>query len=136
MFKAILSILCLTAFGFGVMAQEATNLIETHPDAEFENVTVKKLSTDPRSTSFLIWVKDGVKPHYHAKHSETIYVLEGSADMILDGKKYQLSPGDFVHIPMNSVHSVKVTSEEPAKVLSIQAPEFFGKDRIWVEKEP
>jgi len=38
--------------------------------------------------------------------------------------------GGSIFIPQNTWHYVKVTSAEPLKVLSIQAPNFDGKDRV------
>ena len=39
-----------------------------------------------------------------------------------------LSP---ITIPKNTWHYAKTTSKEPLKVISIQAPNFDGKDRIF-----
>ena len=43
----------------------------------------------------------------------------------------------FLHftIKKGTPHAVKVTSIEPLKVLSVQAPEFFGKDLEIVKAE-
>lgn len=38
----------------------------------------------------------------------------------------------YLFIPSESHHAVEVTSAEPMQVLSIQCPEFVGKDRIKV----
>lgn len=117
-----------------VSAQTVISLEEVTPKEAFENVKVEKLNTDPRSTSFVIWVKNGVKAHYHAEHSETLYVLEGTAEMTMGEKTFTIKAGDYIHIPKGIVHSVKVTSDIPVKVLSIQAPEFLGTDRIFVDQ--
>ena len=99
----------------------------------YENVLVKKINSDRNSSTFLILIKKVVKLHKHQVHSETIYVLEGSGEMRLGEKKYQIKKGDVLFIPENTPHSVTVTSDIPLKVLSIQAPEFDGADRILLE---
>ncbi len=99
----------------------------------YENVLVKKINSDKNSSTFLILIKKEVKLHKHQVHSETIYVLEGSGEMRLGEKKYQIKKGDVLFIPENTPHSVTVTSDIPLKVLSIQAPEFDGADRILLE---
>lgn len=99
----------------------------------YENVLVKKINSDRNSSTFLILIKKEVKLHKHQVHSETIYVLEGSGEMRLGEKKYQIKKGDVLFIPENTPHSVTVTSDIPLKVLSIQAPEFDGADRILLE---
>jgi mannose-6-phosphate isomerase-like protein (cupin superfamily) len=100
---------------------------------EFENIKVEKICTQEEATSFLIWVNDTVKPHYHQKHNETLYFIEGEGIFYVGGKKHVINPGDYITIPKNVVHAFKTTSEKPIKAISIQAPEFFGKDRLWVE---
>ena len=122
----ILGILCL----LNVKAQ-VTNINEMQPPADLENIHVEKLASDSLSTSFVIWVKQQVKSHYHAFHTETLYVLEGTGVFNLGEKVINLGPGDFIEIPKGTYHSVYVTSSIPMKVLSVQAPEFHGKDRIF-----
>ena len=74
-----------------------------------------------------------MKLHKHQAHSETIYVIEGTGEMRLGEKKCYLKKGDVLFIPENTPHSVKVTSDIPLKVLSVQAPEFDGTDRILLD---
>ena len=105
------------------------------PPADFENIHVQKVGSDQNSTSFIIWVKEEVKPHYHETHTETLYVLEGSGMMTMGDEGQRIGPGTLLLIPKGTVHSVEVTSSEPLKVLSVQAPEFHGKDRHFTEGE-
>ena len=102
------------------------------PD-DTKNIYVHKLATDSNSTDFLIIIKDYVPLHMHAKHTETIFVLEGKGEFQKGERKFVIEPGDYLRIPPGIPHSVKVTSLNPLKVLSIQAPEFFGLDRIPVK---
>jgi mannose-6-phosphate isomerase-like protein (cupin superfamily) len=51
--------------------------------------------------------------------------------MMLEEKKFEIKHGDVIFIPKNTFHSVKTTSKEPLKVISIQAPYFDGKDRVF-----
>ena len=117
-----------------VNAQEyVQSLKELQPNADYENIHVQKVYTDSTVSCFVIWVKNGVKPHYHAHHTENLVVIEGTAEMKVGDKSYTISAGDYINIPQGTVHSVKVTSETPIKVISMQSPEFLGKDRIFVE---
>lgn len=112
-------------------AQTSSNLLRMQPDSAFENILIRKIATDTTSTSFVIWVKENVSLHYHAFHTESLLVLEGAGTMIVGDETVFVSPGDFLSIPPNTFHDLNVTSEEPLKALSIQAPEFLGKDRIY-----
>jgi quercetin dioxygenase-like cupin family protein len=50
---------------------------------------------------------------------ETGYVLEGEADLIVEGKPQHLKAGDSYSIPAAAVHDVKVTGDKPFKALGI-----------------
>jgi quercetin dioxygenase-like cupin family protein len=51
---------------------------------------------------------------------ETGYVLEGEADLIIEGKPdLHLKPGDSYSIPAGAVHDAKVHGDKPLKILGI-----------------
>jgi quercetin dioxygenase-like cupin family protein len=51
---------------------------------------------------------------------ETGYVLEGEADLIIDGKPtLHLKAGDSYAIPAGAIHDAKVSGDKPLKVLGI-----------------
>ena len=112
-------------------AQEITNVQSLNPAGDFDNIHIKKLDTDDHSTSFVIWVKKGVKSHKHEIHSEVIYVVEGKGKMTIGEETFEIKEGDYFRIPPNTYHALEVTSEQAMKVVSVQAPEFFGKDRVF-----
>ncbi|MCB0381134.1 MAG: cupin domain-containing protein [Flavobacteriales bacterium] len=114
-------------------SQDQINVKNLNPDHEYENVLTKTLYSDSKSTYFIIWIKKDVKSHKHEKHTESIIVIAGEADMILGNKKMKIKEGDYFVIPENTFHSVKVTSKIPLKVISVQTPEFLGNDRIFEE---
>ncbi len=114
------------------LAQVHKELNAINPDQEFENVFVKKIAEDSLQSSFIIWIKKDVKGHFHEEHTENIVVIEGKAEMLFDGQRIIVKKGDYLNIPRGTKHSVtKVISRKPLKVLSIQAPNFDGKDRIF-----
>ena len=77
-------------------------------------------------------MKQNVREHKHEKHSEQVFVIEGSAIMWVSGKEYAIKPGDILYIPIGALHKVKVTSAVPLKVISFQSPEFKGEDRVYI----
>lgn len=110
------------------------NLDSIMPNAEYENVSNQMIYSDSSVSTFIIWVKTSVPLHKHASHTEQVTVLEGTADMRVGDKLFTIKKGDIIFIPEDTPHSVMVTSAIPLKVLSIQAPEFKGDDRILLEK--
>lgn len=126
--------ICIFLFSLaaaGMQAQIKNNLLRMQPDSAFENVLVRKLASDSSATSFIIWVKKEVNLHYHAFHTETLMILEGTGTMVLGKETMDVTPGDFISIPPHTYHDLLVTSEEPLKALSVQAPEFLGRDRVF-----
>lgn len=91
--------------------------------------------SDSLSSSFYIVVPAEVKLHKHEHHTEQVVILSGEAEMNLEGKVYFIKAGDVIFIPSNTPHSVKVTSKEPLKLISIQAPYFDGKDRVMLDQK-
>lgn len=132
--KKIFLIPVFTVVCFFSSAQVPLDILNLRPDSAVAGIAVQKMASDKNSTSFIIWIKETVKPHKHEKHTENIYVLEGEGELKLNGKAFKIKPGDWLNIPENAVHSVKVTSSLPMKVLSIQSPEFSGDDRVFVEE--
>lgn len=120
---------CLVSNGQTIKAKSL------EPDSSnYENVYVKKLHSDSLSSTFAIWVKNEVKPHKHLNHSEVVSVVSGKGSMTVDGVTTTIQKGDVVLIPKGTVHSVVTIGRKPLLVISVQAPMFVGKDRIWVNE--
>lgn len=115
---------------FQATAQVLPNQLNIQPAEAFENVFVQRLQGDSNYTAFVIWIRYEVKPHYHQHHTEVITVLDGKANMTLNGEQFKIKKGDVLVIPEKSVHSVINKHKKPLKVLSVQTPWFDGTDRI------
>ena len=100
------------------------------PPADFTNIHVQKIAGDSLVSTFVIFIKENVPLHKHQYHSENVLILEGEGIMTLGAITKEIKAGDVIFIPANTFHEVKVTSEKPLKVISIQAPEFDGTDRV------
>lgn len=100
-----------------------------------DNIYNKTVYGDSLASSFCIVVKKEVKAHKHLTHSEHVIVMEGEGMMRMNSQTFLIKKGDVIFIPKNTIHSVKVTGKVPLKVLSIQAPNFDGKDRIMVDEK-
>lgn len=132
--EAFCSLIICLLLGFCSFGQERIELPSLHEELSEQNIKLTPLFSDTNSSSYYIVIRDLVKPHYHASHTETIYIESGTATLRLNDKFIEIKAGDCINIPPNTIHSVRVTSKEKLKVLSIQAPQFFGKDRIFVEE--
>jgi quercetin dioxygenase-like cupin family protein len=68
--------------------------------------------------------------HYHRGVDEIGYVIQGQANMTLDGRYYPVQAGDLIYIPPFTVHDYKALGNETFRLLVVFAPRFDGKDRI------
>lgn len=98
-----------------------------------DNIYNKSLFGDSLANSFVIVIKKEVRLHKHLQHSEHVVVLEGAGQMQLGDKHLEIKKGDVVFIPKNTIHAVKSTGKVPLKVLSVQSPNFDGKDRVFID---
>ncbi|MGZ3862644.1 MAG: cupin domain-containing protein [Bacteroidia bacterium] len=112
-------------------AQDYQSLDTIKAPLNLDNIYNRPLYSDSLTSSFVIFIKKEVKEHKHAAHAEHVVVLEGEAVMKVDGQSFKIKKGSMVFIPKDTWHYVKVTSKIPLKVVSIQAPNFDGKDRIF-----
>ena len=104
---------------------------EMHPEKEFENIHIKRIYSDSSSSTFAIWIKQKVKLHKHVYHTENILIDKGFGEFQINDSIYKVVAGDWIVIPKNTWHGVIVNSKSTMKVISVQSPEYFGKDRIF-----
>jgi mannose-6-phosphate isomerase-like protein (cupin superfamily) len=126
-------ILLLFLFPLFIKAQTNQSLDTIIAPVAYENIYSRRIASDSLVSSFIIFIKKEVKKHKHVVHSEHVYILDGEGEMLLGEKTFKVKKGDLIFIPKNTPHSLKVISATPMKVLSVQAPMFDGKDRMFVE---
>ncbi|WP_074406282.1 MULTISPECIES: cupin domain-containing protein [Aquimarina] len=129
----VIPFICCFIISTGLFAQTKSPILDFEPDQDYDNILVKKVYSDTHTSTFVIWIKKNVKPHKHIKHTEQVLVLEGKASVQLNDKEIIVQKGDWVTIPQQTIHAVKVLSKIPLKVISVQTPEFKGEDRVFIE---
>ena len=76
------------------------------------------------STMFMVqYAPDGVAGAHDHPFEEAYYFLEGHAEAILDGEKYELGPGDIAWAGVGSVHSFRNLGDGPLRWLETQSPQ-------------
>ena len=63
----------------------------------------------------------GPPPHVHHLEEEQFYVLEGELAFSVGDQTFQVGPGDFVHVPRDTVHSFK-NGQAPSRILATFSP--------------
>jgi quercetin dioxygenase-like cupin family protein len=75
----------------------------------------------------------GVDPHFHKKHSDSFFVLEGEVEFHVGDEVVHGTPGTYVLAPPGVVHYFKNTSEKPARVFNLHTPGGFAEYRRELE---
>lgn len=87
------------------------------PPAAFENFYARIIGYTPEVTTAIIWLKDMAPAEVHTDELEKFLIAEGTCDIIIEEEIHQLTPGDFLSIPLFKNHVVKVTSATPCKLI-------------------
>jgi thiamine-phosphate pyrophosphorylase len=64
---------------------------------------------------------DGAGPHFHARHTDCFYVIEGELEVVVDGHAIRAEAGTAVVVPPGVVHAF--TSIRPTRFLNVHAPD-------------
>jgi quercetin dioxygenase-like cupin family protein len=72
--------------------------------------------------------RDGADPHFHRRHADSFYVLEGGLAVLVHDEEKQLEPGAFVCAPPEVVHGFRSTS--PAVFLNFHTPDGGFADNL------
>src|SRR4026209_1941563 len=71
----------------------------------------------------------GVDPHFHKRHSDSFYVLEGEVEFHVGDEVVHGTPGTYVLAPPNVVHWFRNTSDAPVRTLTLPTPGGFVRSR-------
>ncbi len=65
--------------------------------------------------------RDGAGPHFHERHVDSFYVLEGELAVLVDDEEVRLGPGGFASAPPELVHGFRTTM--PTRFLNFHTPD-------------
>lgn len=71
----------------------------------------------------------GVQPHFHKKHSDSFYVLDGELEFHVGDDVFHAAKGSYVLAPPGVVHFFRNVSDEPARMLNLHTPGGFAEYR-------
>lgn len=64
----------------------------------------------------------GPPPHLHQREDEAFYMLAGTVTLTIGDRTIVAGPGDFVHIPRQTVHAFTNNGQETVKMLAVFSP--------------
>lgn len=66
--------------------------------------------------------------HFHKKMEEIYYIIEGEAEIDIDGIINKVYSGHAILIPIGSTHQIKNTGTQILKFISVDSPPFLQED--------
>jgi len=134
----VLFILGLSFHPLGAQTQvpkiQSVQWVIEHVKLQNPNVPIRLFQQGEKVTVNVVTPKTPLKAHYHATHEEVVYIIRGHGKMRLGDKDEEVKAGDIIYIPKKTVHSFIPLSGD-CQALSIFAPAFDGKDRVFVEEK-
>ncbi len=84
----------------------------------------------------LVRVAGRIDPHLHERSEETVYILQGSGDLLIEREWRSVKAGMMVHIPRNTPHAYINKDPHGTIALSVFTPRFLSGDRIAIPFDP
>ncbi|MFN3532950.1 MAG: SHOCT domain-containing protein [Candidatus Brocadia sp.] len=122
---------------FSPDVQNIEEIAGKNPLGENEDVKITDVGENKNSSVHLVQVRENgeLRPHYHKRHDEVIYVKKGSGIATLDGTRYLIKPGSILQIPSKTVHKFLNTGGEQFMAVSIFSPPFDGRDEKTIKEK-
>jgi mannose-6-phosphate isomerase-like protein (cupin superfamily) len=61
----------------------------------------------------------GAEPHSHP-NEQWIYILEGTFEAVVDGRRHRAGPGSLLYIPADTVHAGRATPERDVVFFTVK----------------
>lgn len=84
---------------------------------DYDNIHATALACSHHIPTELVWVKSHVEEEAHTDVLESFLLLEGTCEVVMPDRVIALVPGDVMKIPLNTAHSIRVTSIVPCKAI-------------------
>ncbi len=87
------------------------------PPAQYENIHMVPIFTSEDRELTLVWAKEMVPDELHPEIDESFYILDGTVECEIEGEIHFMGKGEYMRIPPEKHHEVRVTSLYPAKAI-------------------
>jgi mannose-6-phosphate isomerase-like protein (cupin superfamily) len=110
-------------------------ILEENPMKPGTNVQLIKIAETDAVTLYVVRSIEGyfLKPHVHKTHDESVYVVKGTGQMLIDDKWVDIQPGNVHFNPRGKVHSIKHAGSGELVVISVFTPALKEPDRHFVQ---
>ena len=110
-------------------------ILKANPMEAGKNVQLIKIAETDTITVYIVRSTEGyfLKPHIHKTHEESVYVIQGRGQMLINDKWVDIQPGSVHFNPMGKVHSIRHAGSGPLVVLSVFTPAMKATDRHFLD---
>ncbi len=115
---------------------QETNVVSLMARAGSGPVSVIDLGRTAWVSHHLAVVREAEQPHYHRFHDLTVVMMRGSGVIDIEGRRYEMRPGDVVHVQRGVRHFFRNTGSSPAASFVTFSPPFDGRDTVTAEVPP
>jgi quercetin dioxygenase-like cupin family protein len=74
-------------------------------------------------------------PHSHSDIEQAFFVLQGKAEVEIEGEKKVVGPDDFIFLPPGTIHRVTPLKGPPLRLFILYAPPLSSKNPSTCEEE-
>lgn len=86
-----------------------------------EGIRLRSVHLENLMMTFVEYPAGSAVPSHHHRYEQITYVLDGRLEVVLEGERQVVGPGEGVQIPANVEHSSR-TIEGPVKALDAWTP--------------
>lgn len=98
------------------------------------STTLKAALPEISLLEFVLQPEGGVDPHFHKRHSDSFFILDGKVEIHLGDEVVEAVPGTYALAPPGVVHYFRNESDAPARVLNLHTPGGFAEYRRELEE--
>lgn len=114
------------------LKERKTQVLKQHVDEERPWGGFEVLKDTDFFKSKVVIVNPGQQISYqsHNQREEHWLIVQGTGEVILDGKTLPVQPGTYVKIPLQAKHRIRNTGDKVMKFVEVQLGSYFGEDDI------
>jgi mannose-6-phosphate isomerase len=117
--------------GLGGDRVKVNKLKREHDERPWGSFTVLDDESPTHKVKRIV-VRPGKRLSYqrHSRRSEHWFVVEGKAEVTIDGSNHQVGPGDAIDIPVGAAHRIANNGDADVVFVEVQHGDYFGEDDI------
>ncbi len=106
------------------------------PDVILGSTRIWHLSATSMQRTAIIEMRGGLPRHLHPDGAHYLYVVEGEMQADIDGRSYEVKPGDYLVVASKALHAYHVPAGKHIVLLSMDSPAYDPSKTLWVDGPP